>query len=567
MWKSKQKQLINYIQQHLDQLGGYAAYPRTEEAAQRFDQLVEMAQSDVKLVQRLIMKPRRLVPSARYDRERAQRVLIRVLAKLDPDGRMLYRVLRSWRMPQAVKSTGVSELGSRNDPALLLPLLEWLQPQGWRGWIRNQLVQRGWQTLHLAEVDRSILFQLGRQQIAEAIPLIEQRDEWMANHPSQYRPLDRVPLVTVRAQFGEPDALHTLIKWSYGDKKISSTSSDEMDPVVGMRYATESLGGAAAVLEMLGPNRPPTPLDEALVWLMENGDGNAMQRWARAELVKLDSELALDLLCNELGRGEWLEALTPIFRIQIQEDPVNQERNPLPIARVRAIAADPNEPRQRRLWAVYALFVMEHDATDLWEQIPDPYAPLSPGVPESVQRAIASFWAPLGGEEYAREGTDIRLLIEGKRQYMLNNGVNNIINNINCPSESAEAEQLADYRKRIYDAGLTNIVITSTHDDFYVVEGRGYWFLLSKAGPFCCGDGEPGGAFIWPQSQTEAEPPSLAVQELLKEAGFLWMDKRMLETKLENYFVEMGYVSNRGPQTQMLRDLLFFHHDGGNWRM
>jgi len=179
-----------------------------------------------------------------------------VLAKLDPDGWMLYRVLRSWRVPQRVKSKGVFELGRRNDPALLRPLLDWLQPQGWRGWIRNRLVQRGWQTLYLSEVDRAILSELGRQQIAEAIPPIEKLDEWMVNHPELYRPLDRVPLVTVRAQLGDPNALRTLMTWSYGDDKISTTSIDEMDPWVGMRVQQNSWAGLQQCLRNSNPIDP-----------------------------------------------------------------------------------------------------------------------------------------------------------------------------------------------------------------------------------------------------------------------------------------------------------------------
>ena len=224
-------------------------------------------------------------------------------------------------------------------------------------------------------------------------------------------------------------------------------------------------------------------------------------------------------------------------------------------ASLRSLAANEQLERQRRLWAVYVLFVLGHDATDLWEEIPDAHAPPPPGVAPEVQRAIVTYWDPDPYDFYVRKETDIRLLIEAKRELLLRN-----IRSHWDLGKVSDAIQLSEYQTQLYQAGLTDAKISRAEMvDCYLVEGLNYTFFLSEAGPFCCAAWRPKGL---PMPQRYPPPfivPTPTVKQKLADGGFLWLEDSILDKRFENYTLQVVY----DPTIFSIRSLLFLDYGSG----
>lgn len=556
---SKQKRIIEYLRQHLAQLATYGQHQPQDDASaveDRFNGLVDLAKDEVRSVQQLILRPQRLGLPEHQKQQAAQRILIQLLNQVDRNGRSFYAILRARKVAIEIKICAVNALADRNDPALLLPLTEWLKPKGGQDGLLARLFQRTKPAIDLDEPALAILEQLGRHGVTEARPLIEELDRWIAVNSAVYDRSRRVPLVTAHAQLGGREALRLLIDWAVGNYLVLGDGS-AMSAPDGLKRAIASRGGVANVVADLATGLPAGRLNEQLGWLMEHGASDAIRRWARIELVQLGSVAVVETALHLLGSEDWATALQAVYLLQEQLTPTQEWRDSDPqlIDRLRALAADEQAERSRRLWAVYTLFTVDHDATALWEGIPAAHAPAPAGVPAAVQQGIATYWYPDPGFENQCTGTDICLLIEGKRTLLLDPAIPRVE-----MSDELRDQQRSAYQLQLQQAGFTDAQVARTVG-CYLVNTGGYAFLVSVAGTFCCA--------AWPTywlSLLTSAPlvaPAMEIRGQLEKAGFLWLDEATLDVRLENFAVDT--MGTNDPSKLAVRDLLFFNAMGDGY--
>jgi hypothetical protein len=443
-------------------------------------------------------------------------ILVRVLGQVDESAEELNRLISAGGVHPAIQAAAVHELGKRNEPALLVPLIRRLQ--GGRWWRRrlNAIMDRVAGPDALDDVSTAIVQEMGRNHIVEALPALRARQKTLDGH-DHLGCWDRAELLNARGQLGDREALPALIELGYTQGTCAQLGREGLDALC------EEMGGHREVITALEGSPCGEDLPTELERLARNGMTLPIRLWAQAALVQIDPEAARPLIFERLGDKDWWVANRSCSDLCALPESARRGLDQL--------AADPEQDRNRRLWAVYALVQLGLEATEIWESIPDGQVHLSDQIPAIARRAALCSWSAgrIG------IGTDVRWLIEAE----IAHGQHPISDQLR--RGQAQQETADHYERILTSAGLTGSTLTPYEQiegygmaTFFVVKSDGSSFCISKCEP-CCGayDQE---IFAPLESADEAEVPS-TLRARLDEAGLIWLNSDILATTLPALFV------------------------------